>query len=84
MGRPVIGADIGGIPELIRPGETGFVFDSGSVESLAGVLIRVQRCSSSVLHNLGAAGREWMRAEFSPTAYRERMLALYSQIGVHF
>ncbi len=29
LARPVIGADIGGIPELIRPGETGFVFQSG-------------------------------------------------------
>jgi glycosyltransferase involved in cell wall biosynthesis len=82
MGRPVIGADIGGIPELIRPGETGFVFRSGSVDDLADVLTRVQGCSASMLHNLGAAGREWMRTEFSPAMYRDRMIALYSQIGV--
>jgi glycosyltransferase involved in cell wall biosynthesis len=82
MGRPVIGADIGGIPELIRPGETGFVFRSGSVDDLADVLTRVQGCSASMLHNLGAAGREWMRTEFSPAVYRDRMIALYSQIGV--
>jgi hypothetical protein len=35
-----------------------------------------------MLHNLGAAGREWMRTEFSPAMYRDRMIALYSQIGV--
>jgi hypothetical protein len=32
------------------------------------------------LRGLGAAGREWMRAEFSPSAYRDRMFALYDGI----
>lgn len=33
-GTPVLGADIGGIPELIRAGETGELFESGSREDL--------------------------------------------------
>lgn len=33
-GTPVIGANIGGIPELIRTGETGELFVQGSVEEL--------------------------------------------------
>jgi hypothetical protein len=28
------------------------------------------------------AGRAWMRSEFSPTAYRDRMVRLYQEIGV--
>ena len=43
MSRPIIGADIGGIPELIRQEETGFIFESGNVDSLVAVLERVQR-----------------------------------------
>jgi glycosyltransferase involved in cell wall biosynthesis len=82
LGRPVIGANIGGIPELIRPGETGFIFTSGSVDSLVDVLTSVQRLPASATQRMGSAGREWMRAEFSPRAYRDRMLALYGQIGV--
>ena len=78
--RPIIGADIGGIPELIRQEETGFVFPSGSVEALVEVLEHVQRLPPEDLRGLGAAGREWMRAEFSPSAYRDRMLALYDGI----
>lgn len=34
MGKPVIGARIGGIPELIIDGKTGLTFESGNVESL--------------------------------------------------
>ena len=33
-GTPVLGADIGGIPELIRPGENGEMFESGNKEQL--------------------------------------------------
>ena len=33
-GTPVLGADIGGIPELIRIGETGELFESGNTERL--------------------------------------------------
>jgi glycosyltransferase involved in cell wall biosynthesis len=82
LGLAVIGADIGGIPELIRPEETGFVFTSGSVDSLAEVLTRVRGLPPPALRRLGKAGREWMRAEFSPAVYRNRMLELYRQIGV--
>lgn len=34
-GTPVVGAEIGGIPELIQPGKTGLIFESGNVDSLA-------------------------------------------------
>ena len=35
LGTPVVGADIGGIPELIVPGVTGELFTSGSADALA-------------------------------------------------
>jgi glycosyltransferase involved in cell wall biosynthesis len=82
LARPVIGADIGGIPELIRQEETGFVFRSGSIEALAEVLTRVQSLPVATLAQLGRAGRQWMRSEFSPAAYRNRMLSIYRAHGV--
>lgn len=38
-GTPVLGANIGGIPELIRVGETGELFESGNVEELVQSII---------------------------------------------
>ena len=35
-GTPVLGADIGGIPELIDAGENGELFESGNADALAG------------------------------------------------
>jgi glycosyltransferase involved in cell wall biosynthesis len=82
LARPVIGADVGGIPELIVAGETGFVFESGDVDSLAETLDRVQRMPAAALRSVGTAGRQWMRTEFSPERYRSRMLNLYQEVGV--
>lgn len=39
MGVPVIGAQIGGIPEIIEEGQTGFLFESGNVESLENAVL---------------------------------------------
>jgi len=38
VGVPVIGSNIGGIPEIIQEGHTGFLFGPGSVEELKNIL----------------------------------------------
>ncbi len=38
-GTPVVGANIGGIPELIDDGRTGLIFESGSVDGLKSAII---------------------------------------------
>ncbi len=35
MGTPTVGANVGGIPELVREGETGYLFELGDAEGLA-------------------------------------------------
>lgn len=41
LGTPVLGADIGGIPELIQPGITGELFESGNREALKEALLKL-------------------------------------------
>jgi len=82
LGRPVIGARIGGIPELIREGETGVVFESGNVDDLAAAMARMAHMPDSDVLAMGMAGRTWMERDFTAERYRERLLALYSDLGV--
>lgn len=39
-GTPVIGSDIGGIPELVDEGKTGFICEPGGVQSMADAISR--------------------------------------------
>ena len=81
LGKPVIGAAIGGIPELILAGETGNSFVSGDAESLAAVMQEFAGLPEWQVEQMGRAGRQWMETDFSPDAYRERLLAIYRQFG---
>ncbi len=40
-GTPVLAADIGGIPELVRNGETGELFEAGNAEDLRSKIIKL-------------------------------------------
>ncbi len=82
LGKPVIGASIGGIPELIRDGETGLTFVSGDEHSLAAALARLDRQSDGATSEMGRAGRRWVETSFTAAAYRERMLRIYRDLGV--
>ncbi|TPF78517.1 MULTISPECIES: glycosyltransferase [unclassified Bifidobacterium] len=45
---PVIGANIGGIPELVVEGKTGFCFNSGDMHSLVGALLHAAALDGSL------------------------------------
>jgi L-malate glycosyltransferase len=42
-GVPVIGADVGGLPELVRPGETGELCPVGDIDAMSDAAIRILR-----------------------------------------
>ena len=81
LGVPVIGADIGGIPEMIIEGETGMVSRTGDIDDLARVLRDFARLTPQARRKMGEAGRMWAGHEFSPEAYRNRTLELYAGLG---
>jgi glycosyltransferase involved in cell wall biosynthesis len=81
-GKPVIGARIGGIPELIREGETGLGFDSGKVDSLSQTLAHLGAYSNTQVEQLGRAGRHWVETAFTAEQYWQRIVSIYQDLGV--
>jgi glycosyltransferase involved in cell wall biosynthesis len=82
LGKPVLGARIGGIPELIVENETGSTFESGDVASLAAALRRVANTPDEDIAAMGRRARGWVESEFTAELYRERLLAIYHDLGV--
>ena len=82
LGKPVIGARIGGIPEMIRENETGACFTSGDVDSLRKALEDFQARPARQLQDMGAAGRRWVAEDFTVAMYRQRMMSVYRELGV--
>jgi glycosyltransferase involved in cell wall biosynthesis len=82
MGKPVVGARIGGIPEMVRDGETGWLFESGNVDALEAAMRAAKDCEPSEVASLGRQGRRLVETEFSRERYAASMLDIYARLGV--
>ena len=83
LGVPVIGAAIGGIPELVTEGETGLLFESGNVKALANAIASAEQMADDDVRDMGRRGNNLMKESFGPLHYKERMFDLYTSLGVH-
>lgn len=80
-GKPVIGADIGGIPEMIVPDVTGWLFPSGDVDRLAELLSRVSAMPAATIAEYGRNARELVARDFTQERYAREMVELYGGLG---
>jgi glycosyltransferase involved in cell wall biosynthesis len=78
-GRAVAAFSVGGTPEVVRDGETGFLIHPGDTTALAGALERLA-VDGGLRDRLGRRGREVARAEFSLEAMAEGTLREYRSL----
>lgn len=79
VGIPVVGSRVGGIPELVADGETGFVVDPDRPRELADA-IEALAADPDRRRDLGRRSRERARSEFSADHVAERAVALYERL----
>ncbi|MBM3841619.1 MAG: glycosyltransferase family 4 protein [Verrucomicrobia bacterium] len=75
---PVIGTDVGGIPEIIRPGETGRIIPAGNAPALAAA-IRETLEARVVTAALCERGRALVEARHGLDAMLDRIEAVYAR-----
>jgi len=76
--RPVIATTIAGLPELVRPGETGWLVPAGDVEALAGAVSEMAAMPHGTLARIGAAGRARVLARHDAAAEAARLAAHFA------
>lgn len=77
-GKPVIGAERGGIPEMVRPGETGLLFPPSDGEALAAAMKSL--CDDPArARRMGTEARRRMETVYGPEVHLEKLLALYER-----
>ena len=75
-GLPVIGSDLGGIPEYVENGVTGLLFPAGDHVQLAERVRRLQSCPD-LCRTMGTKARDRAVQHFSPQARLADYLNLY-------
>jgi glycosyltransferase involved in cell wall biosynthesis len=82
QGVPVVGARIGGIPEMVEHGHTGWLFTSGALDELADLLRQIKQLPDAAVSEMGRSARQRVELDFHRAGYLEAMLALYERLGV--
>lgn len=79
MRRPVVAAQVGGIPEVVRDGETGVLVSAGDPSALARGISRMLGDPPAVERWVKAAA-DLVRAEYTREVMLEKMEAVYHKV----
>jgi glycosyltransferase involved in cell wall biosynthesis len=82
-GKPVVASRIGGIPELVRHGQTGLLFTPKDHAQL-GISIRALLTNAERRARLGAEARRMVEKHHSLEAHGAALLALYQSVASQF
>jgi len=74
--KPVVATRVGGLPELVDHGCTGYLVPPRDEQALADALVRLLR-DRKFRHQLGANGKRKVETELSPEAVARQTLAVY-------
>lgn len=77
MGTPVIGSRIGGIPEIVKDGVTGFQFEMGNTEALRQTILRAKAVDAIDYEKMREGAHQFYQLHFSPEKYYKKLLDFY-------
>ncbi|MBQ9138119.1 MAG: glycosyltransferase [Alistipes sp.] len=79
-GIPAIGARIGGIPEIIESGKTGYLFTSKSVVELTDAVKAMESLSEAQYNDMSRCCREVAAEKFTEQALYPKIIELYNSL----
>jgi glycosyltransferase involved in cell wall biosynthesis len=78
--NPVIGAERGGIPELLAGGAHGWSFDPTDAAALARQMQAVQALPDAQIAAIGKVARDYTHLSFSDAAIYDRLTRIYTKV----
>ena len=79
VGKPVIGSNIGGIPEQIEDKETGVLVPPNDPEELTGAILDLAN-NPAKREALGSAARRKIRNGLAPETQGQQIADLYKEV----
>jgi glycosyltransferase involved in cell wall biosynthesis len=78
-GKPVVATAVGGTPEAVVDGETGFLVPPGDPQALA-ISIQTALENSKLLNKLGEEGKKRAQKEFSVEIMSQTVIQVYEEL----
>ncbi len=80
MGVPVIGAKIGGIPEILQDGKTGFLFTPKDVADLKNVVSRASQLNAPAYKAMTDNALRFADDNFGEHLYYQKLIDFYEKV----
>lgn len=76
--KPIIVSNVGGLPEVVKLNETGFIFESGNISELV-IKIENLLINKELREKFGKAGREFVIKNYNWNKNVQEMIKFYKQ-----
>jgi len=80
-GLPVVGTNVGGMPELVRDGVDGYIVPAGDPNTLAKEMVRLSTATSDERGTMGSNGRTLIKERFTVDRVMDMWLDLIDDAG---
>lgn len=77
--RPALGTFVAGIPELVQPGRSGWLFPAGSVHALAEAMQACLDCTPEEILRMGEAAQQRVRERHSADVEAGKLAVLFAR-----
>jgi starch synthase len=77
--KPVVASNVGGLPEMVEDGQTGFCVPPRDEKALANAIVRIL-IDRTLAEKLGANGNRKVNTECSPTRVASQTLQVYRRV----
>lgn len=78
-GLPLVASRIGGLPELVRDGENGFLVEPGDAVALANAMERMSLLNENQWQSMGAASRKIYESNFTAEKHLGALEGFYAE-----
>lgn len=79
IGKPVVGANIGGIPELVKDNENGLIYQYNNIDDLSNKMKTLFE-NDELVRNLSKNAREESRKLYGKEVYYEKIMEIYEKL----
>jgi len=79
MGRLIIASNRGGLPDLVKDGYNGFLFEAGDYKTLTEKMLQLLQ-NSNLAQQMGKNSKTMMQECFSPNIHYRKIIDIYEKV----
>lgn len=80
LGKPIIGSNIGGIPELIKNNKNGYIFQAGNIDELNKCLNKFENLSDKEIKQFGEYSLKIFNEYYTSDIHYKKLMNIYNKL----